>query len=70
MDIMSDLEKFVFVEVIQGVEGLSLSIGNHDIGLRLAGPKPWGGGKIIHQFKVDHAELIAAAKSYAFKENK
>ncbi len=41
------------VEVVQGVEGASLYIDD----VRVAGPKPWGGGKVIHRFEVDHAAI-------------
>ncbi|NBJ19723.1 hypothetical protein GT625_13410 [Burkholderia thailandensis] len=47
----------VWIEVIAGCEGSSLSIGNDNGGYRLAGPKPWGGGRIIHRFSVRIDEL-------------
>lgn len=47
----------VFIEVIAGCEGPSLSIGDGETGYRLAGPKPWGGGRTIHRFQVCVDEL-------------
>lgn len=47
----------VTFEVVRGVEGPSLYVGNDDGGYRLAGPKPWGGGQVIHSFKADIDEL-------------
>lgn len=36
-------------EVIRGVEGCCLALD----GTRIAGPKPWGGGKVIHTWETD-----------------
>ena len=47
----------VWIEVVSGVEGPSLSIGDDDGGERVAGPKPWGGGKVIYQFQVSTNKL-------------
>lgn len=47
----------VIIEVVNGVEGPSLYIGDEDSGHRLAGPKPWGGGGVVFKFIVDAAEL-------------
>lgn len=47
----------VTFEVVCGVEGTSLYVGDDSGGYRLAGPKPYGGGKVIHSFKVDIEEL-------------
>lgn len=49
------------LQVVRGVEGPSLSIGDGETGTRIAGPKPWGGGKIIHSFDVDPVELVRLA---------
>lgn len=59
------------ISVVDGVAGPSLSIdhldecGNPDVGTRIAGPKPWGGGSITHSFTVDIRELLSAIKSNA-----
>ena len=44
------------VNIISGVEGQCLSINNY----RVAGPKPWGGGKIIKEWKVETKDIIHA----------
>ena len=43
------------VEVVKGIYGhVALYFGeDEDSGLRVAGPKPWGGGQTIHSFDVD-----------------
>lgn len=53
----------VKIEVVSGCEGPSLSIGDDRTGHRLAGPKPWGGGRAIHSFDVDVDELIREAEA-------
>ncbi len=58
----------VLVEVVEGVEGPSLSIGDNDTGERVAGPKPWGGGRTSHCFQVSAKDLIRLAKEYAGAE--
>lgn len=40
-------------EVVTGSDGPSLYANSY----RIAGPKPWGGGKIVYRFKVSHQEL-------------
>jgi hypothetical protein len=47
----------VLIEVIAGRAGHCLSIGDDSTGYRLAGPKPWGGGNVVHRFEVDPDEL-------------
>lgn len=47
----------VWIEVVAGVEGPHLSIGDDDCGERVAGPKAWGGGRTIHRFQVSTAKL-------------
>lgn len=59
---------YVLVEVVQGVEGPSLSIGDNDTGERVAGPKPWGGGRTIHSFQVAAKDLVRLAKEYGVAE--
>jgi len=54
----------VLIEVVSGVEGPSMYIGNGGIGERVAGQKPWGGGRTTHTFQVDAEELIRLAKRY------
>ncbi len=54
----------VLIEVISGVEGPSLYISDGSIGERVAGPKPWGGGRTIHSFQVKAADLRRLADAY------
>lgn len=55
---MDDLNPgYVLIEVIDGPEGPCLCIGDGEVGYRLAGPKPWGGGLTINRFQVRIAEL-------------
>jgi hypothetical protein len=42
--------------VVSGVEGPSLYANDY----RIAGPKPWGGGKVIHRFEVSDDDLRGA----------
>ena len=58
----------IFIEVVSGREGNSLSIGDEHTGRRIAGPKPWGGGEILHQFQVDVNELREVLNDYTAKE--
>lgn len=47
------------IEVIKGGEGHCLVIATR----RVAGPKPWGGGSIVHSFCVELEELERLLKS-------
>ena len=58
------------IEVVNGVEGPSLYIGDEGSGHRLAGPKPWGGGKTVHKFIVDIAELQKEAARFEKQKQK
>ena len=42
-------------DVVRGVEGDCLVLGDEDGGTRISGPKPWGGGEVIKRFRVDEA---------------
>lgn len=59
---------YVYVEVIRGIEGPSLYIGDESSGERCSGPKPWGGGTTIHKFEVKADDLIRLAKAYGESE--
>lgn len=52
----------VYIDVTKGVEGSCLCIGNHVGGRRVAGPKPWGGGRAFHQFQVKISDIMEAVK--------
>lgn len=53
-----------YIDVISGVEGPCLSIGDGETGHRIAGKKPWGGGKTLHRFIVDIEKLKEVLKSH------
>lgn len=44
--------------VVEGATGLALYINDY----RVAGPKPWGGGNIVHTFAITDEDLAAACK--------
>lgn len=46
----------VFVDICEGVEGPSVYINDY----RVAGPKPWGGGKISRRFTARIESLKTA----------
>ena len=46
-------------EVIRGVEGCCLALDD----TRIAGPKPWGGGKIIHTWETDKTYMAVDVNS-------
>lgn len=46
----------VEIKVVAGVEGPSLYVND----FRVAGPKPWGGGKVLYTFTADATELAEA----------
>lgn len=48
----------VYVDIVHGVEGDAVYIN----GIRVAGPKPWGGGKTMHRFLVDVKNIKDALK--------
>lgn len=51
-------EEYVNVCVVWGVEGHSLGIDDR----RVAGPKPWGGGKVVHEFTVPLDKIVEALR--------
>jgi hypothetical protein len=52
-------EKLVNVCVVMGVEGPSVSINDY----RVAGNKPWGGGKILLDVNVPLSDIKYAIKN-------
>ena len=48
--------KYMKIDYIKGVEGDSISINEY----RVAGPKPWGGGKIIKSWKATVEDILIA----------
>jgi len=49
-----NMDEKTTVTVISGVEGYSIYINNY----RIAGNKPWGGGKVVCEFKVDKKNIL------------
>lgn len=47
----------MIIELVSGVEGECIVVN----GTRIAGPKPWGGGKIVKTWKVDPYGIAALA---------
>ena len=46
----------VYIDIVSGVEGHSIYIND----VRVAGPKPWGGGNRVHHFLVDVKDIEEA----------
>jgi hypothetical protein len=44
------------IQVVNGPAGPSLYLDDY----RIAGPKPWGGGTVLHEFAFKDKDLIAA----------
>lgn len=49
-------DKTYQLDIIDGCYGLAVSLDEH----RIAGPKPWGGGKIVKTMTVSHDQLMRA----------
>ena len=49
-----DDKRMVEVCIVHGVEGPCLSVND----TRVAGPKPWGGGRVGQTFRVSVARLL------------
>ncbi len=47
-------ENWLPLIVVSGVEGPSIYLDD----FRIAGPKPWGGGKVLYEFKVSREEIM------------
>lgn len=52
------MEDKVIIEIINGVEGQCVAINDY----RVAGPKPWGGGKVSKKFTSDMSNMRRALK--------
>ena len=63
------MKRTVYINVIGGPEGPCVDVGNDSGGFRLAGPKPWGGGRVLHRFEVDLDELIEKAGEFATEKD-
>ncbi len=49
-------EEIVKVGIIEGVEGLCVAIND----VRVAGRKPWGGGKVIKEWQIPKKDIEVA----------
>lgn len=57
-DVLSEHERPVVFEAIRGSEGVCLALTVRDgFSTRIAGPKPWGGGTVMHRWEVNPSEL-------------
>lgn len=64
---MSDKCKKVTFEVVTGAHGsVALYANNH----RIAGGKPWGGGRTVYSFEVDVSEIRSAGIITADRSDK
>ena len=45
---------------VSGVEGNSIYLNDE----RIAGPKPWGGGKVLKEWKVDEIQIRNILEEY------
>lgn len=55
-EVVSDNDRPITIEVVKGVAGDSLYINN----IRVSGNKPWGGGRVLHEFKTTEKEIDKA----------
>ncbi len=46
------------IKLVEGVEGNSIYLNDY----RIAGPKPWGGGRVLHSWEVTAADIRNALK--------
>ena len=43
----------ISIDVVSGPEGVALYVNDY----RMTGPKPWGGGRVLHSFMVEADEV-------------
>lgn len=55
---------YVFIDICEGVEGPSVSIGDEATSLRVGGPKQWGGGTTSRRFTARISDLREALEAY------
>jgi len=56
--ILAQMKNDVVIEIIRGVEGDCVAIND----FRVAGPKPWGGGRVIARFKTTKDKIEEAMR--------
>lgn len=54
---------YVFIDIVEGCEGPSVSIGDNNTGYRVAGPKPWGGGTTSRRFTAKLDDIKRAIEN-------
>lgn len=50
------LDKEITIGHVAGVEGPSIYVNDY----RVAGPKPWGGGHVVHEWKTTLRDVLVA----------
>jgi hypothetical protein len=48
------------LQLVEGVEGPSIYLN----GYRIAGPKPWGGGRVVRTWKTTPRDVLEAVRKY------
>ncbi len=52
-EVVDDNDRTITIEVVKGVASDSLYINNR----RVSGEKPWGGGRVVREFKTTEKEI-------------
>jgi hypothetical protein len=50
----------VTLQIVDGVEGCAIYLN----GFRIAGPKPWGGGKVVNSWNIAPEDLESAIEDW------
>ena len=58
--------KYMKIDIVEGKEGSSICINEY----RVAGPQPFGGGRIIKSWKADVDDILKAIGRYEEKEER
>ena len=62
--------QYFVVAVVGGVEGNSLYVcdKNREPAYRVAGPKPWGGGRVLRLWEVKVSELLREIEQHSYEK--
>jgi len=52
----------IFLDIVSGVEGGCICLGDETGGRRVAGTKPWGGGTITRRHQISITDLQAVIR--------
>lgn len=52
----------IFLDIVSGVGGGCICLGDETGGRRIAGPKPWGGGTITHRHEISISDVESVIK--------